>query len=80
MDNDRHLIERVVVLETEHRVRMDRLEKELVEIHRNLTELRALANQGKGSLRTFLWMGGLSVTLIGLAGTILGAIGVKFGG
>lgn len=78
MDNN-SILERVAKLETEQHVRLARMEKELAEIHKGLAELRAYANQGKGSLRTFLWMGGLSVSLIGLLGTIIGAFGIKIG-
>lgn len=62
------VIERLVKVET----KQDRMEHDLHSIALSLTELKALANQGRGSLRTFLWMGGLVTGLIGLLGAAAG--------
>jgi hypothetical protein len=56
------LPERIVRLET----RLDRMELDIHTINNNLAELKALANQGRGSLQTFLWIGGLIAGLIGV--------------
>lgn len=72
MPNDRDLLERVVSLESKTDVRMDRMERDIAEIKENVRQLTALANRGKGSLATFLWMGGLVAGIVGLIGAFAG--------
>lgn len=62
------LLQRIVVIETENRS----MQQSIKEIERTQKELLALANQGKGSLRTFLWIGGLVAGLVGLLSSMAG--------
>lgn len=59
--------ERIAIIET----RLDRMQEDVHNINTNIVELKALANQGRGSLRTFLWLGGLMTALITLLATVV---------
>ena len=65
---DRSVLERLATVET----KMVHIEKDLQEIARGVAALTALANQGKGSLKTFLWLGGLVAGVVGLVGSAIG--------
>lgn len=74
MPDHEKLLERVIMVEAEQKAMKEKLDK----ISDAQDKLLALANQGKGSLRTFLWIGGLVAGIVGLAGSVAGFhIGIR---
>ena len=72
--NSKTELERIAAMEA----KIDRVETDIHAIFQNVSELKALANQGRGSLQTFLWIGGLVTGLVGLLGASAGFVfGVK---
>lgn len=72
MDREGELLQRVSALESSTDVKFERIEKDIGEIKENIRQLTALANKGRGSLSTFLWMGGLIVGLAAIMGSLTG--------
>ena len=49
----------------------ERFEKRIDKIETNLTEIREMATQGRASLKTLLWIGGLTAGIISLLSMII---------
>ena len=49
----------------------ERFESRMDKMEQNLTEIREMATQGKTSLKTLLWIGGLTAGLISLLSMII---------
>lgn len=60
--------ERIASLETNH----DIMKEDIGEIKSDIKELTRLANQGKGSLATILWVGGFIAAAIGVVSSLIG--------
>jgi len=66
--SDRSLVERIAALET----KQDVMGEDILDIKRELRQLTALANKGRGSLATMLWVGGFVSAAVGFIGSLIG--------
>lgn len=66
--DDRMLTERIAALEVKH----DHMREDITEIKHNLRQLTELANRGRGSLATMLWVGGALAAMLGAASSLIG--------
>lgn len=66
--DDRAIAERITALEVKH----DHLREDIGEIKQHVKQLTALANRGRGSLATMLWVGGVLAAILGAASSLIG--------